>query len=151
MQQSVLPQTPQRQHHTQLSSLPSNPNAEPAIPKCGKFQFEGARLNSALVTCDSTRFHTKWKYNSPWKMALWKKTLLFKPELPPPKRISFPCYCWQPKGEGNQVGNIQVHKDLPALSLLSTSFSQPLCLDKENSTKSVKSFEFLRQKKFWKG
>lgn len=84
-------------------------------------------------------------------MALWKRTLLFESELPHPQRICFPCYCWQLKGQGNQVGNIQVHEDLPALSLLSTLFSQALCLDKENSTKFIKSFEFLRQKKFWKG
>lgn len=51
------------------------------------------------------------------------------------------------KGQGDQVENIQVYQDLPSLSILSTSFSQVLCLDKENSTKSAKGFEFLRQKK----
>lgn len=84
-------------------------------------------------------------------MVLWNRTLLFESELPHPRRTSIPCCCWQPKGQGNQVGNIQVHQDLAALSLLSTLFSQALGLNKENSKNSVKSFEFLRQKKFWKG
>lgn len=151
MQQSILSQTPHRQHHTQLSSLPSHPNAEPAIPKHGKFQNpiwgHTVKLCIGYLWLHSTLNDSKIHPGR----CFCRTELLFESKLPHPKRISIPCYCWQPKWKEKQVGNIQVTWGPSSILPAFTMFAQVLCLDKENSTKSVKSFEFLRQKKFWKG